>query len=259
MVVQANEFPQIDVRVKSNPRATFNKKILLFNVLPKGPDTNEKISPTQEFNFLQTIVDHYNVQYDKHSPIDPKNKLSRIGYRIEEADSMITFNYYRVIDGRREIVHRFSVFRSTKVSLRKIVGDLNGDMKLDVVMPVYVSGGNGFSGNYTDLHVFINQDSTFQHVSVQNNLDLSGCLGKFDPHSIHDQRLYGQSICLGPDDPFCCPSIKTFSVLMLTGNKLQFESNLAVAIGRDQKAAEVDEIINEVIRIDESPYGPGLD
>lgn len=136
---------------------------------------------------------------------------------------LTTGSSYRLTNGLFEVNR--SLDDQVYVKLRAVVvGDLNGDGRSDVA--VILSSNYGGSGTFLEVTALVD---TGRALKQANGLELG------DRVEIKNLKVEAGEIVIdmlthGPDDPMCCPSLKTTRCFRLT------EGRLTEEVGRDSRA-----------------------
>lgn len=174
---------------------------------------NEKL----EMTVVQSIKDYYQRNYGEDS-------------RLEEfADSAtIKLTYYNIPDKDELnegviIMITIPLMRGQELfgAIPILEGDLNKDMKNDLVISVHTEFGNSAS---QDIFTFINENEKYRLAAVTSNMDVSGCAGYFWAREIENNFITGNSSCYSADDALCCPSLHYKTKVAFDNNELKYVS-----------------------------------
>lgn len=122
----------------------------------------------------------------------------------------------RLADGKYQEKAQAGAATETVVALypKYALGDLNGDGVEDAVVVLASSGGG--SGSFYELAVVLNQGGTPRHVASESLGDRI----KLEDISIKAGTIAVEMVTHGPQDPLCCPTLKTTRNFKLQGDKL---------------------------------------
>jgi len=187
----------------------------LTNMSPKQLNLikNDKLDMT----IVQSIKDYYQIIYGQ-------------GTRLEEfADAAaIKLTYYNTPDKDEENDGRIIMITIPLIKDQEIFGaipilegDLNKDLKDDLVISVHAEFGNSAS---QDIFIFINENEKYRLATVKGHQDVSGCTGYFWARKIENNLIVGNSSCYSGDDAMCCPSLHYKTKVAFDNNELKYVS-----------------------------------
>ena len=101
-------------------------------------------------------------------------------------------------------------------TVNSFIGDLNGDGVNDGVahFGCLIKGNVGNASGGSGIAIFLVNNNKLEFIGTEE--DYIG----FVPSKIASGVVYGEQLDYGPDDPRCCPSIKTKIKLKFSNNKL---------------------------------------
>lgn len=174
---------------------------------------NEKLDIT----VVQSIKDYYQSKYGEES-------------RLEEFEdsAAIKLTFYNIPDKSEEnegliIMITIPLIRDQELygAIPILEGDLNKDLKNDLVISVHTEFGNSAS---QDIFTFINEKDKYRLAAATSNRDVSGCMGSFWARKIENNFITGNSSCYSGDDALCCPSLHYKTKVAFDNNKLKYVS-----------------------------------
>jgi len=138
---------------------------------------------------------------------------------LKNAEYMAGFTNNKKIklaDGKYQEKAQAGAATETVVALysKYALGDLNGDGVEDAAV-VLVSSGGG-SGSFYELAAVLNQGGAPKHVASESLGDRI----KLKSLSIKAGAMAVEMVTHGPQDPLCCPTLKTARSFKLHGDKL---------------------------------------
>jgi len=166
---------------------------------------------------VQSIKDYYHITYGQDT-------------RLEEFTdgAAIKLTYYSTPDkdeenGGRIIVITIPLIKDQELfgAIPILEGDLNKDLKNDLVISVHTESGNSAS---QDIFLFINEKETYRLATVTSHQDVSGCIGYFWARKIENNLIVGYSSCYSGDDAKCCPSLHYKTKVAFENNELKYVS-----------------------------------
>jgi hypothetical protein len=208
-------------------------KTLLFAILlitscrqsaePIGRTNLEQVDTSNQViddDVINQIVDYYQKKMEAQG-IDYE-----VNYELEKTYADSTLNLYYTC---QEYV---SGHHSVNIGLKSsdfMYGDLDGNGTVDMITTIINEYAS--SSSNSEIFVFLNQDGKYNFSSAVKSSEICGCdpdfSGRnmiFQPFSIEDGLLIGESFCYGDGDADCCPSILFQTTTMLRDGKLLFKS-----------------------------------
>jgi len=174
---------------------------------------NDKLVMT----IVQSIKNYYQITYGQST-------------RLEEFadDAAIKLTFYNIPEKDEENDGRIIMITIPLVKDQELYGaipilegDLNKDMKNDLVISVHTEYGNSAS---QDIFIFINENEKYRLASVTSNQNVSGCMGYFWARKIENNLIVGNSSCFTGDDAICCPSLHYKTKVAFDNNGLKYVS-----------------------------------
>ena len=174
-----------------------------------------------DISMVQSIKDYYHGTYGE-------------GTRLEEAadTSAVALSYFITTENEEEndgrlIVITIPLIRDQDLWGAKPIleGDLNNDLKNDLVITVHTEFGNSAA---QEIFVFINEQENYRLAIVTGYQDLSGCNGYFWARRIENNLIIGNSSCFAPEDAMCCPSLHYQTKVAFDSNELKFVSKRSI-------------------------------
>ena len=190
----------------------------LTNKSPK--QLNQIKNDKLDMTVVQTIMDYYQIKYGQES-------------RLKEFsdDTSIKLTYYNIPNKDEEdeedddliIMITINLIRDLELfgAIPILEGDLNKDLKKDLVITVHAEFGNSAS---QDIFTFINENDKYRLEAVTSNQDVSGCVGYFWARKIKNNFIEGNSSCYSGDDALCCPSLHYKTKVAFNNNELKYVS-----------------------------------
>jgi hypothetical protein len=185
----------------------------LTNMSPK--QLNQIKNDKLDMTIVQSIKDYYQITYGQ-------------GTRLEEfADAAaIRLTYYNTPDKDEEndgriIMITIPLMKDQELfgAIPILEGDLNKDLKNDLVISVHTEFGNSAS---QDIFIFINENEKYRLATVKGHQHVSGCTGYFWARKIENNLIVGNSSCYSGDDAMCCPSIHYETKVAFDNNELKY-------------------------------------
>ena len=170
---------------------------------------------------VQSIKNYYQITYGQ-------------GTRLEEVvdTAAIKLTYYNTPDkdeehGDRIIMITIPLIKDQELfgAIPILEGDLNKDLKNDLVISVHTEFGNSAS---QDIFIFINENENYRLATVTGHQDVSGCIGYFWARKIENNLIVGNSSCFSGDDAMCCPSLHYKTKVAFDNNQLKYVSKKRV-------------------------------
>ena len=180
--------------------------IITFTFFSCGESTAKKTTTENKNTYdttilINAIIDYYRQEFKKTKSDEPQAQL-----KIDTTESCIELK--TIIDS----TYAALPLNSIPFSSEFIKGDLNGDNAVDIVIPVYSTGGG--SAEWREIFVFISKKNKIDFYKMYSSFDLGHCQeagshgGQFYPEKISNAILIGESYCYKEGDPHCCPSLK---------------------------------------------------
>lgn len=176
-------------------------------------DTIQTTTPVNSETFvdnyiIEDIIKYYETEHGQNARVEKDNK-----------DSLLTLAFYSKED--ISTIPLITIY-IPKLKIDYLLGDLNNDKVDDLVANIETLGGGG-GGNvhWNDIFVFISKNGKFELKNTTQSPKLCGSYdGYFNPESIIDNVLVGNSYCYDKNDGTCCPSLFFFSKVKFNNNKL---------------------------------------
>jgi hypothetical protein len=174
-----------------------------------------------DISIVQSIKDYYQDIYGEAT-------------RLEEAadNTTVALSYFITTENEEEndgrlIVITIPLIRDQDLWGAKPIleGDLNNDLKNDLVITVHTEFGNSAA---QEIFVFINEQENFRLATVTGHQDLSGCNGYFWARRIENNLIIGNSSCFAAEDAMCCPSLHYQTKVAFDSNELKFVSKRSI-------------------------------
>lgn len=191
---------------------------------------------------VDVITEYYETKHGQNARVEKDNK-----------DSLLTLTFYNVSKEDSYDIPLITIY-IPKVKIDYLIGDLNSDKVDDLVANIETLGGGG-GGNvhWNDIFVFISKNGKFELKNITQSPKLCGSYdGYFNPESIYENMLVGNSYCYDKNDATCCPSLFFFTKVKFNNNKLYLVTQKKYITERIE--SEKPESIDTTFRINNENY-----